>query len=1019
MRVGPAPFGARGIVFGRLVYVAALAAMALLLSAPMALADTGDIIEEQHTPPTTGDGWQAGTCKAEPCSIATPSQYFEQAGGHPQWGFTQFIVKHETVGPLKTPVGEVKTIRVDLPVGLSVNPQATPQCKLEDFEASASSCPSASMVGESAVTTSLAGVVTEPTPPLTQVPVYNLEPKPGEPALFGLELAGNEVFLRSDVAWDGDYHEGFTIDVPESLPTGLGGLVLKNRLFFEGRAGNGTFITTPTTCLGESLPGSPFQYAYSTWLRADSYEEPDPNFPNGSSFFESRIPNRIDFGTELGTSPKECNTIPFEPSIAVDPETAKTDSPSGARVEVKVPFEEPTALEKTEEFTKQASSQLKDAKVTLPTGMGLNPSAANGLAACTDAQFGKGTRNPVECPAASKVGTVAVQTPPLPPDSLVGNVYLGQQLSRDPTSGNEYRIFVDVESARYGISARLIGNVAANPATGQLTTTFADNPQVPFTSFVLHFDGGATAPLTSPPTCGPHTTTSQMTPWSSQVGSIPVGGGEGEPSSNPPATPSAGFGLGSAPGGGACAKTLAARPFAPGFGAGTDSPQAGAFTPISTKVTRSDGEQELKGVEVHLPPGLTAKLAGVSYCPEAAIAAAAANSGVAEAANLSCPASSLVGSASVLSGTGPAPLHIEGKVFLAGPYHGAPLSLAVVTPATAGPFDLGSVVVRVALFVDPESAQVNVASDPIPHVYGGALLDIRSIDVRLDRPGFSLNPTNCSPMAIGGTMHGGGANPADTAAFSAVGVSSPFQVSGCEKLGFKPKLFLRLYGAMRRARNPKLRAVYVARAGDANTARVAVALPHSLFLDQSNISRVCTRQQFAAGACPKNSTYGYARAFTPLLDKPLQGPVYLRSSDNPLPDMVAALHGQVNINLVGRIDSVHGGIRTTYDAVPDVPVSAFVLTIRGGRRGLLTNSRDQCARKKSHRKSRRKADRRRASNSRARGRRGKHKKRRHVLRAVVRIRGQNGKTANQRPKVRRACGKSHHRKHRRPHRRRS
>jgi len=321
----------------------------------------------------------------------------------------------------------------------------------------------------------------------------------------------------------------------------------------------------------------------------------------------------------------------------------------------------------------------------------------------------------------------------------------------------------------------------------------------------------------------------------------------------------------------------------------------------------------------------------------------------------------------------------------------------------------------VALFVDPETAQVNAVSDPIPHIYGGALLDIRSIDVRFDRPGFSLNPTNCSPMAIGGTMHGGGANPADAAAFSAVGVSSPFQVSGCEKLGFKPKLFLRLYGSMRRARNPKLRAVYVARAGDANTARVAVALPHSLFLDQSSISRVCTRQQFAADACPKNSTYGYARAFTPLLDKPLEGPVYLRSSDNPLPDLVAALRGQVNINLVGRIDSVHGGIRTTYDAVPDVPVSAFVLTIRGGKRGLLTNSRDQCARK-SHRKSRSKAGRGRASNSRARGRRarrGKHKKRRHVLRAVVRITGQNGKKANQRSRLRRACGKAHRRKHRR------
>jgi hypothetical protein len=978
----PAPKATVAIL--ALTVVACLSGLAF---APPGMADTGDIVEAQHTPPTPGDGWQAGTCTEDPptsrCSIKTPTQYFEQAAGHPQVGFTQIIVRHKTEGPLETPEGELKTVRVDLPVGLSVNPQATPQCSLEKFEEEASLCPAGSAVGKSIVTVSLDGIVAPPSA-LTEPIVYNIEPVEGEPARFGFELAGNEVFLRADVAWESNYHEGFTIDVPKSveLEPLIKGLVLKNRLVFDGRAGNGTFVTTPTTCLGESLPTSPFEHVYSTWLRADGYgpEKEDPNFPNGSSYFESRIPSKLDFEAEPGTFPKECETIPFDPSIEVDPNTSETDSPSGATIEVTLPFEIPEAAELLDPTTKQASSNLKTAHVTMPLGMGLNPSAAPGLVACTDEQFGKEARHPVECPAASRVGTVSVQTPPLPPNSLEGNVYLGQQLSRDPASGDEYRIFADVESARYGISARLIGNIAADPRTGRLTGTFADNPQVPFTSFRLQFDGGPRATLSSPPTCGPHETTTEMIPWSSTPGSIPAGS-EGGPSTAPPATPSDEFSLGAAPGGGACAKTLAARPFAPGFAAKTAKPRAGAFSAFRIDLTRPPGQQELKGATVEPPPGVTAKLAGLSYCPEPALAAAAANSGAAEAAHPSCPASSLVGGASVLAGTGPEPLHIDGKAFLAGPYHGAPLSLAVVTPATAGPFDLGSVVVRVALFVDPTTARIRAVSDPIPHVFGGALLDIRSIAVDVNRPGFSLNPTNCSPMAVTGTLLGGGANPADPAAFSAFPVSAPFQVNDCDKLGFEPKLHLRLFGATRRARNPKLRAVFVTRPGDANPARVAVTLPRALILDQGNIAKVCTRVQFAAGECPANSVYGYARAFTPLLDKPLEGPVYLRSSDNPLPDLVAALHGQVNIDLAGRTDSVKGRIRNTFDTIPDVPVSKFVLTMRGGKAGLLVNSRNLCPR---------------------------HGKK-PPLGTLVRIKGQNGKKANQRPKLRVACRKRHRR----------
>ena len=997
--------GARGFaVFGVAVI------LSLLARAPGAEAQI--VGPQSPDDPEVNSPWQAGTCKADPsppgqCSVGTPTLFYERAAGHPPVGFTQFIVNTETGPPLgPAPVGNLRTVRVDLPAGLTVNPQSSPeQCELEPGESPAECETKApgSKVGTSEVTATNPDTGLSVT--LPKADVYNLVPEEGEPARFGLSLLGNDVFLESDVAWESDYHEYFTIHVAKlELPTipllGEFARIAKNRLVFDGNgelAGDdGTFITAPTTCLGTAAPGSPFEHVYSTWLRADSYEEPDPNFPNGSASVESKIPREPG---EFETSPKDCNSIPFEPSIEVDPNTPQTDSPAGVAVTALLPeVKNPTFGE-----TSQGSSQVRSARVTLPVGMGLNPSAANGLVACSDDEFNKGNQEPVGCPAESRIGSVEVDTPPLPDGSLNGPVFVGRQLSSDPASGSLYRIFVAAESSKYDISARLIGKVSANPQTGQLTTIFDDGPlgsvsipglpQVPFKAFRLTLDGGAKAALTTPPTCGPNSTSSRLVPWSSAQGTGPSGSSEG-PSTDPPAGPSSNFALSALPGGGSCPKTLAERPFGPGFSAGTDSPTAGAFSPLSTDVTRSDGEQELKGVDVHLPPGLTAKLAGVSYCPEAAIAAAAANSGLAEAASPSCPASSLIGSASVLSGSGPAPLSIEGKVFLAGPHQGAPLSLTVVTPATAGPFDLGSVVVRVALFVDRETAQVTAVSDPIPHVYGGALLDIRSIVVRLDRPEFSLNPTNCSPMAVGGTLRGGGANPADPAAFTALGASAPFQVSGCEKLGFAPKLFLRLFGAMRRARNPKLRAVFMARGGDANTARAAVTLPRSLFLDQASISRVCTRQQYDAHDCPRNSIYGHARAFTPLLDDPLEGPVYLRSSDNPLPDLVASLRGQVDIDLVGRIDSLNGRIRTTYDAVPDVPVSRFLLTIRGGEQGLLTNSRHQCSRQQ----------------------RGSHR----MLRAVARIKGQNGKKANQRPKVRRACRKANRmsRRHRGHSRRR-
>jgi hypothetical protein len=946
------------------VQLLSLAVFVGLLAAPSAQA-VPVVFSPQHNPPDKTDGWQAGTCNTPTCAPDSPkAEFYETAAGHPPFGITQFIVRHhgsEFLGlPFEEPDVDMKTLRVDLPVGLSVNPGATPQCD----KAHPSECPISTEVGKSQVT-----VVPELGLPLTitgpvtiEASVYNLKPLIGHPARFGFTVVNplpgqpaNDIYLEADVAYESDFHEGFTIQVPKVANVKL----LKNRLIFNGRAhvdpGVGHFLTTPSTCFD---PSGPFGHTYSTYARADALGagNEDPNFPNNSPFVESKLPP--------GTSPKSCASIPFKPSIGVDPGTNQVDSPAGATTELKLPVEASA--------TGQETSTMRTARVSLPLGMGLNSSAANGLAACSDAQFGKGTRNPVACPPASKIGTVSVATPPLPEGPLTGNVYVGEQKSRDPESGEEYRIFVAAESARYGISVRLIGNVVANAKTGRLTAVFdepakanvlrggnSDNlpsglPQVPVTSFKISVDGGPKAALSSPPTCGPNETTSQLAPWSG----------------NPAATPTAKFDLASLPGGGPCPKTMGERPFAPGFNAKPKSDVAKTFTSFSAFINRPPGQQELKGLNVTLPEGATAKLKGVPYCPPEAIEKTENRSGAAEKKNPVCPKESKVGVATVQAGTGPNPLKIEGDAYLAGRYKGAPLSMVVVTPALAGPFDLGNVVVRVPFFLDPETAQIHPKTNGIPDVYGGTKLDVRSVFLNVNRDEFTLNGTNCRKGATAGVINGGGGNPLDPGTYSAFKVADEFQATGCKKLKFRPKLKIRLFGKTQRAKHPKLRAVLKARAKDANIRKASVALPHALFLDQASLAKVCTRVQFAADNCPKKSIYGKARAFTPLLGKPLEGPVYLRSSNNTLPDMVAHLEGQVDIDLVGRIDSFKGGIRTTFGRVPDVPVTKFVLTLPGGKKGLLVNSRSLCAK---------------------------------PVKAIIRIKAQNGRKANSKPKLRTPC----------------
>lgn len=516
-----------------------------------------------------------------------------------------------------------------------------------------------------------------------------------------------------------------------------------------------------------------------------------------------------------------------------------------------------------------------------------------------------------KCADASKVATGQIVTPVLK-NPLNASLFMAKQ-SENPFG----TIFAGYLLARgQGVTLKVPARFDVDGATGQVTATFDNAPQQPISTLELHFKGGNRGLITTPRQCGTYQTSYQLTPWS---GTAPVEG-------------TSSFTID---------QNCAAKPFAPGFRAGSSSPLAGSFTEFVTQVTREAGAPDLTGIGVDLPPGVTAKLAGIPYCPESALASVpvAAGTGAGQIAAPSCPAASQIGR--VVAGTGSgAPFYVDtGKVYLAGPYKGAPLSLAVVVPAVAGPFDLGNVAVRVAVRLDGPTAQVHAVSDPLPTILQGVPLELRDVRVLLDRQGFMLNPTSCEPMAATGTIHGIGGVSAP--------VSSRFQVGECAALGFKPKLTLRLKGGTKRSDNPALSVVLRPRAGDANIRSLAVAFPPSEFLDQSHIRTVCTRVQFAADNCPKGSVYGKVTAWTPLLDKPLKGNVILRSSDNKLPDLVTDLRGPaeqpIKLEAAGRIDSVNGGMRSTFELMPDAPITRVVLKMQGGRKGLLENSRDICA----------------------------------------------------------------------------
>jgi hypothetical protein len=854
------------LLWMRRALIAAVSIAGLCAFAPtIAQAEFGVSKFDAGTCTTDDEATPGGQCTRD----SDPSFWYSQAAGHPPFGITDFAFN--TTGLLQTPDGNVKDVHVDLPVGLSVNPEATPKCTTAQLEAQA--CPAASEVGTNYITT-VSGAIKAP----VSTTVYNMVQPDGMPARFGMTvpIARGQIYLDGGVAWDSDYHESFTIsNITNAIP------VYETRLVFDGRAGDGTFITLPSGCTDFAVTG----------LQVDSYQDPG---------------HYLGYSTTTPIKATGCANLPFAPTVGVSTDTRVAGAPSGVTIDVGLP-QNPNGKDKPNTAT------LKDAHVTLPAGMSINPSAANGLQACTDAQLGKGTRNAVACPAGSAIGTVDIETPVLPAGTLKGTVYLGQPLDGEPTSGKEYRMFLVVDSPKYGVSIRLVGNVVADPTTGQLTASFINNPQIPVSLVRVALRGGDRSTLVNPPSCGTATVTGSFTSWGGQsataTGGVTIDQG--------------------------CERATA---FGPGLAASVSTTQAAASPAFALSVGRNDGEQQLRRIDVSLPPGLLAKPAGIPLCDAGRAAAG------------TCDESSRIGSVDVSAGAGATPYSLSGRVYLTGPYNGGPYGLSIVVPAVAGPFDLGTVVVRAAVTLDRNDAHVRVLSDPLPTILDGIPLLLRSVRVTIDRAGTMRNPTSCGPLTIGATLT------------SAVGLlaspTTPFTATGCDKLAFTPKTAIALTGATQTTdgKHPGVDATVTQPAGQANIKQVQVTLPLSLALDPDNAQGLCEFGDGLKGTCPEKSVIGTASARTPLLDHQLTGKVYfvkgLRADPKSgrliktLPTLLVKLQGDVDLDLraTTSVDS-KSRLVTTFAPIPDAAVSSFKLNLNGGKHGILavTLKQDVCA----------------------------------------------------------------------------
>jgi hypothetical protein len=872
-----------------------------------------------------------------------------QAGSHPYQMTTSFGIDYTGEIFAGTPEGDLKDMKIELPAGFIGDATAMPKCATLDFItrtpnvfATEPECPDETAVGVNAANV-LAPYLHWP------VSVYNLETSPGVPVRLGFMVLGVTVVIDVGVKTSPEHNvKADALNAPQPInvygthlvvwgdpgdpshdPIRGHCLAAEELGVFEpvfpsrgsscpGPVSAKPFLTLPTSCTGPAT----ISYESASW------QEPD-NWVKGSVLTHDNAdpPNPQGF--------TGCGKLGFSPRI--ESQATSDSAETGTGIDFSLSFDD-EGLTNPDGI---AQSQLKKAVTTLPEGLTINPSIGEGLGVCSPADLDRETlaAEPGQgCPNASKIGTVQVDTP-LVDEPIQGSVFQAQQ--DDPTTpapGAEnpfdslLAFYIVLKNTDLGVLVKIPAIVEPDPKTGQLAVTVDNAPQIPFSSFSLHFREGQRAALVTPPACGTYTTEAELYPWSDPAN---------------PRTVTSSFEITQGVGDGPC-PSGGVPPFHPQFEAGAVNNNAGSFSPFNMRLIRSDGEQDMTKFSSILPPGQLGSLKGVGKCPDAAVDAAKAKTGRQELAGPSCPADSYIGRTSAGAGVGGALTYVGGKVYLAGPYKGAPLSVISITPAVAGPFDAGTVVVRLGLDLNPKTAEVEVdgaASDPIPHILKGIVLKVRDLRVYVDRPNFTLNPTSCDESSVKATLFGSYLDVFSPADDVPAELSTRYQAANCLNLGFKPKLDFKLRGGTKRGGFPALTATYKPRAGDANVKSLVVRLPRSAFLEQGHIRTICTRVQFAADACPKGAQYGFIKAWTPLLDEPLAGPVYLRSSSHKLPDLVFDLHGLVDVEVATRIDSFKGGIRAKVESAPDAPLSKVVLRMQGAKKGLIVNSRNLCGAK--------------------------------------------------------------------------
>jgi len=848
----------------------------------------------------------APAAAAEECNLVPRAECFgiesvtgslstAQAGAHPDVTFNVEIKKDPESTPnvagLKNSYSPTRNLRINLPPGLIGDPNvlgAPQQCtEVELITAlQKGGCPNGSQVGITTISTYHLGTFREP--------LYMMRPPGGDVvARVGLIAGTLPVFIDLRVRSEGDY--GIVADVRDApaaeqvvrLGSTIWGVPTAeshdNERCTPLEAFNGCAVSPKRPPGGRRLPfmtnptrcGVPLQIG----VNAASWFEPE---------FDPAKEVTAPFATITG-----CNNLPFGPSLTALPTSRRPASPTGLDITIRLPASDGVNV--------LEPSQMRDIRIAFPPGLVSNAALGDGLGVCSAAQVHFGERVNAECPNSAKIADTEFDIPVLA-RRMKGAIYL-----REPEPGNPFRVWVVADDL--GAHVKLPGQLEFVDQNGQIQSIVLDAPQAPLREVKIDLKSGFRAPLINPPACGTYFTHYEFIPWS---GGPPATG-------NTPMTLDEGCaGLGG---------------FSPGLSAGSTDATAGRHAPFVFTLTRADGEQNPASFNLSLPPGLAATFAGVSRCE-----GAAAETGA-------CPGNSRVGRVAAAIGAGPAPLWVPqpdrrpSAVYLAGPYRGAPLSFVAVVPRQAGPFDFGDEVIRSPVYVDPVTAQATTRVEALPQIIEGIPLTYRTIHVALDRPGFTLNPTNCAPMAVRASV---------TSSIGAVATpSARFAAANCAVLPFHPNLQLTFKGKVRRTAHPTLIADLTARPGEANIARAQVRLPKAAFLDQGNIGTVCTRVQFAADACPPASVYGRAYAVTPLLEERLSGLVYLRSSSHPLPDLVVKLRGPdslpIEIDLLGRTDAVKGALRNTFEAVPDAPVSHFHLELPGGHKGLIELSHGFCA----------------------------------------------------------------------------